>query len=318
MGCTFERRDAAWCAAAGVKLMVSVDGVGESHDRLRVRRGGGGSFAGVEHTVDHVLLPQGIRPDITTTISGANAQAAASVAQWAVVERGLPLNFNLYRTPLVGATRHDLQLEEQTIVQGLRDAFAVIERNMPDTAFLGGMLDRLNMQAHTHTCGVGQSYIVVGHTGEVSACQMHMGGGQGLDDHTDLLPLVASGPIPVIPLAAKSQCSTCAIRHRCAGGLPHRDVSCHGTLGRAEPQLRHLSQPGAGPRASLRALFVTEQPPASVAGNAELGHLIVSCWSFDSRTTGGRQGFSLVCPLFCVALSARRTAHVCCGARLTG
>ena len=142
------------------------------------------------------------------------------MAQWAVVERKLPLNFNLYRTPPPGTARKDLQLEEQAIVQGLRAAFALIERHMPDAPFLGGMLDRLNMQAHTHTCGAGQSYVVIGHTGEVSACQMLMGGGRRLDSHTDLIPLVAKGPIPVIPVDSRQGCSSCSIRHRCSGGCP--------------------------------------------------------------------------------------------------
>ena len=50
---------AAWCLAENVKLMISIDGVGAAHDRLRPWRNGAGSFAQVEHSVDELLLPRG-------------------------------------------------------------------------------------------------------------------------------------------------------------------------------------------------------------------------------------------------------------------
>ena len=122
-----------------------------------------------------MLLPRDLHPDITMTVTGVNAGEAAAVARWAIVERGLPLNFNLYRAGLLEKPHNELRLEEETIVAGLREAFALIEQHLPARPFLGSMLDRFNMQAHAHTCGAGQSYVVIGHTGTVDACQMHMG-----------------------------------------------------------------------------------------------------------------------------------------------
>jgi uncharacterized protein len=219
-GVHIKAEDADWCAANGVKLMISVDGVGAVHDRLRATRSGRGSFAAVAHTVDQVLLPRDLHPDITMTVTGVNAGEAAAVARWAIVERGLPLNFNLYRAGLLEKPHNELRLEEETIVAGLREAFALIEQHLPARPFLGSMLDRFNMQAHAHTCGAGQSYVVIGHTGTVDACQMHMGGGPQVTAETDLIPLVAAGPIPVLPVDARTSCASCAIRYRCSGGCP--------------------------------------------------------------------------------------------------
>lgn len=89
--------DADWLIEQGVKLMISLDGVGELHNRLRPQKGGGDTFDQVEYTIDQILLPRGVRPDVTMTVTRLNALGAAEVARWAMIDRGLPLSFNFYR-----------------------------------------------------------------------------------------------------------------------------------------------------------------------------------------------------------------------------
>ncbi len=122
-GTMLQPRDAAWCAAEDIKLMISLDGVGEVHDRLRPGRRGSSSFKQVEQTVDEILLPLNLRPDVTMTVTGANAQSAADVVKWAMLERHLPLSFNLYRANVMSVQHKELAWEEQTLIDGLLAAY---------------------------------------------------------------------------------------------------------------------------------------------------------------------------------------------------
>lgn len=219
-GTLLRPADAGWCRAEGVKIMVSLDGVGALHDQLRPWRKGGGSFAEIERTVDALLLPQGLHPDISMTVSGVNAQGAADVARWALVERGLPLSFNFYRATPLTAQRRELALEEAQIIQGLLAAYRVIEDHLPLTPFLDGLIDRGHLHAHSHTCGVGRSYLVVDHTGKINQCQMHLQEGRPLAADEDVLPLIAGGAIRNLPVDEKEGCRTCSFRYRCTGGCP--------------------------------------------------------------------------------------------------
>lgn len=219
-GTLLDENSAAWCLAAGVKLMVSLDGVGEVHNRLRPWRNGADSFAQVEHTVDNVLLPLGLRPDISMTVTRANAGGAAAVARWALIDRRLPLSFNLYRANSLTSTRRDLALEETEIVQGLLAAYRAIEEHLPAEPFLDGLIDRGHLHAHRHTCGVGRSYLVIDHNGSVSQCQMHLAHATPLPPAQELLPLVAAGTIRNLSVDEKEGCRSCSFRYRCTGGCP--------------------------------------------------------------------------------------------------
>jgi uncharacterized protein len=225
--------DADWLVENNIKVMVSVDGVGELHDRLRPNLGGGPSFANVQRTVDEVLLRRGLRPDVTMTVTRANAHGAAAVARWALIERGLPLSFNFYRQNLLSASRTDLALEERVIIEGLLAAYAVIESALPALPFFNGLLDRVQAEAHSHTCGVGQSYVVITHTGQLAQCQMHLDQPVNSESVGDLLPLVAAGPIRNLSVDEKEGCRECVYRYRCSGGCP---LETYRTTGRWDVQ----------------------------------------------------------------------------------
>lgn len=237
-GVSLRPDDADWLAENGVKVMVSVDGVGELHDRLRPNRGGGRSFAHVQRTVDDVLLPRGVRPDVTMTVTGVNAHGAAEVACWAMVERGLPLSFNFYRRNPLSASRADLRLEETAIIEGMLAAYAVIEQHLPTRHFFNGLLDRVQAEAHSHTCGVGQSYLVITHSGQLAQCQMQLDQPVSAGVHGDLLPLVASGPLRNLSVDEKSGCRECVYRYRCSGGCPLETFRATGRWDMQSPNCR--------------------------------------------------------------------------------
>lgn len=228
---------AQWLIDSGVKLMISLDGVGQSHDAQRPTRGGKGSFARIEHTVDNILLPAGVRPDISITITGRNAPVAVDAVAWAI-ERDLPFSLNFYRENLLSAKHEDMKLEESRIIEGMRKAYQVVEKYLPTRPFLGGLLDRVQVEAHTHTCGVGQSYLVFTHTGEIAQCQMHLGSSKAVLDTEDALRIVASGTIPIVSVDDKEGCRQCVWRYRCTGGCP---LETYRATGRFDVQSPHCN-----------------------------------------------------------------------------
>jgi uncharacterized protein len=194
---------AAWLAANGVRLMVSLDGVGAAHDAQRPQRQGGGSFEQVAAAIDGLLLPAGVRPAISMTLTRLNVHAAPELARWAVVERGLPLSFNFYRRPPGQAA--DLSAAPDELIAALRQAYRVIEARLPAEPLLGGLLDRVQLVAHARPCGAGDGYRVITPDGSPAPCHMLIGRAGRVDN-----PAVDE----------KAACGECAFRYRCAGGCP--------------------------------------------------------------------------------------------------
>lgn len=221
-GVRLRPEDAEWLAEHEVRVTISVDGVGQLHNELRPVKGrsDGNTFNAVEHTVDKVLRAHGILPHITMTVTGLNARGAADVARWAMIERGLTTSFSFYRPNLLSLSRADLAYEEQSLIDGMLAAYAAIESNLPLWPFLDGLLDRVKADAHLHTCGVGQNYLVITHTGALAQCQMHLSQPIQLHLNGDLLAATATGPLRNLPVNQKEGCRECSYRHLCAGGCP--------------------------------------------------------------------------------------------------
>ena len=218
--------------SVGLRLMISLDGLGSYHDNQRHFPDRRGSFDAVARAVD-LALAGSLVPDISIsiTVSGRNAGGLADVVDW-VLESDLPFSLNFYRENTCSAAHTDLRLEEDRIVEGMLAAYKVIESNLPRRSLLASLADRANLSApHLHTCSVGQSYLVFDTEGRVAPCQMAMT--QTLTDYNDPDPLatVRSNTIGLQnpKVDEKEECSECEWRYWCAGGCP---LQAHRATGR--------------------------------------------------------------------------------------
>jgi len=202
-------------------LMISLDGLGQYHDAHRPYAGGRGSFKDVSEAVD-LALANGLVPNISVTISSRTAYGLPEIMSW-ILERELPFSLNFYRENALSATHEDMRLDEEKIISGMLAAFKVIENDLPRRGFLGGIIDRANLStAHTHTCGVGQNYLVFDQNGQVAKCQMHIRK-PITDVHVaDPLAVIRADQIGVQNLSVeeKEGCKTCEWKHWCTGGCP--------------------------------------------------------------------------------------------------
>lgn len=214
----------------GLRLMISLDGMGQYHDSHRPYAGGRGSFADVADAVD-LALSNDLSPTISVTVSSRTAEGLPEIMAW-MLSRNLSFSLNFYRENELSASHEDMQLDEKKIIAGMLAAFKVIEENLPRRPFLGGIVDRANLSsAHTHTCGVGENYLVFDQNGQVAKCQMHIRKPVTDVHAADPLALIRADQIGIqnLPVLEKDGCKTCEWKHWCAGGCP---LTTHRATGR--------------------------------------------------------------------------------------
>lgn len=246
-----------------LRLMISLDGLGAYHDVHRRYAGGRGSFADVAEAVD-LALANGLTPNISVTVSSRTAEGLPDVMAW-ILERDLPFSLNFYRENTFSASHADLRLDEEKIIAGMLAAFKVIEENLPRRPFLGGIIDRANLSvSHTHTCGVGQDYLVFDQNGRVAKCQMHICKPITDVHAADPLAVVRADQIGIqnISVEEKEGCKTCAWKYWCAGGCPLETFRATGRYDVKSPNC-HIYQalfPAALRLEGLRLLKYQDDP----------------------------------------------------------
>jgi len=204
-----------------LRLMISLDGLGAYHDMHRRYAGGRGSFADVAEAID-LALANGLTPNISVTVSSRTAEGLPDVMAW-ILERDLPFSLNFYRENELSASHEDMRLDEEKIISGMLAAFKVIENNLPRRPFLGGIIDRANLSAsHTHTCGVGQNYLVFDQHGQVAKCQMQIRKPIANVNVADPLAVIRADQTGIqnISVEEKEGCKSCEWKYWCAGGCP--------------------------------------------------------------------------------------------------
>lgn len=202
----------------GLRLMISLDGLGDLHDSQRFYADGRGTFQDVVRGVE-LALHLGLVPDISVTVSGRNAHGLAELIPW-ILEHDLPFSLNFYRENEFSCSQTDLQLEEEQIIAGMLAVFKQIEHHLPRRSLLASLIDRANLTVpHLHTCGVGNSYMVFDHRGEISLCQMQRIPITSIYSKDPLENLrTTSLGIQNIPVDEKEGCKTCEWKYWCTGG----------------------------------------------------------------------------------------------------
>lgn len=207
--------------AAGLRLMISLDGLRKMHDCQRHYADGRGSFKEVSRAIDRAL-DGGIVPDISITVSGRNAAGLPETVAW-VLDRDLPFSLNFYRENAHSVAQRDLQWEEERLIEGMLEAYNVIEHDLPERSLLASLLDRANLAApHLRTCSAGQGYLVFDTQGRIAKCQMAMS--QPITSYQDPDPLgtirASTDGLQNLTVDEKSECAECEWRYWCGGGCP--------------------------------------------------------------------------------------------------
>lgn len=203
----------------GIRVMISLDGIGEHHDVQRPFVNGKPSFEHVERTIG-LLTEHGHAPHLSITVTNRNYAGLAGVVRFAL-ERGLTFSLNFFRDNDCAARFTDLQYEERAMIAALLEAFAVVEELLPRWSVLGSILDRGQLlEPRQRSCGVGQDYVVIDQRGRIAKCHMEI--------ERTIGDVVADDPLRVVrhdtrlvqnlPVEAKEGCRDCTWRYWCSGG----------------------------------------------------------------------------------------------------
>ncbi len=208
-----------WLRSAGIRVMISLDGVGSLHDAQRPTVNGKPSFALVERGISR-LIDRDHPPHLSVTITNRNAGGIADAVRFAL-DRDLTFSLNLFRDNDCATAFPDLRYEEETIISGLLGGFGVIEEFLPRWSVLGSILDRGQLlEQRQRSCGVGNDYVVIDQHGKVAKCHMEIEKTLGDVFSSDPLELVRRDKTTALNLLVdeKEGCRDCAWRYWCTGG----------------------------------------------------------------------------------------------------
>lgn len=216
-------------AQAGMQLMVSLDGGPATHDQVRARPDGGGTYASIASTVERALA-RGLRPDISITLTALNLEGAPEAVAFAL-EHELPFNLNFYREcrTVDPASRQcgenfpsPLRPTPDRLVEAVLRIFAVISAHPTYPLPLTGILDRTRLDApHRYPCSAGRDYLAIDTRGRMAACQMLLE--EPWADLTEDDPLAAvrqRGESIFAPVDERPECHACLWHTACSGGCP--------------------------------------------------------------------------------------------------
>jgi uncharacterized protein len=210
-------------AGQGMRLMVSLDGGPEAHDRVRGKVDGRSTHAVVTGTVDRAM-ERGLRPSISITLTEPSLDGAGDAVAFAL-QRQLPFNLNFFRecsSAGLGAGSSPLTPRPDRLLETMRGIFELIERYPAYPLALGAILDRTRLDVpHSHTCSAGQDYMVVDSQGGVTACQMLLDvpwTNLAEDDPLDAIRQRGQGLFASVE--EEQDCGRCPWRMACSGGCP--------------------------------------------------------------------------------------------------
>jgi len=110
-------------------LMISLDGLGETHDQQRPLAGGGSTSAKTKAAID-LAIAHDFWPVVSVTVTAQNAAGLADLVAWLLASerkskgdpnKSLKFSLNFYRENDCAGQQSDLQLEEDEIMTRIRN-----------------------------------------------------------------------------------------------------------------------------------------------------------------------------------------------------
>lgn len=221
----------------GVRLMISLDGIGKYHDRQRVFANGSGSFQHIQKTLLK-LQKAGIDPSISITITNESVRGLPNLTRFLLKRKLYNFSFNLYRENDCSKSNENLSLQTETIIKYIKKAYAVIEEYLPLRPYIGTLGDRTNLMfPHEYTCAAGRNYLVIDSSGNVSKCQMEMGIKVTSIYAKDPIKDIRTSPegIQALKVDEKVKCRSCMWKYFCCGGCPLLTHSTSGSYAAPSP-----------------------------------------------------------------------------------
>jgi uncharacterized protein len=230
-GTLLTPEDGAFFEEHGFAVTVSIDGLGEAHDRQRPFKGGRGSF---EQVIDRVktLLAMQRRMQVSArvTVTPANLDLPATLA--GLIELGFhsvgfsPMLASPTRRGQMGHEDLDVMLEQMTACGREFERRVSFGDRYPFANMVNAMREIHRGTHRPYPCGAGAGYFGVSADGELSACHRFV------NDATGTMGSVVGG-VDVDRQARwltdrhvhrQEPCRSCWARYLCGGGCHHEVI----------------------------------------------------------------------------------------------
>ncbi|MBI2628371.1 MAG: radical SAM protein [Candidatus Niyogibacteria bacterium] len=199
-------------------VSVSLDGLGEFHDKSRMFINGDGSFNSIEKNLN-LLIEQGIRPMTLTVVSENNLDGLPEFTKF-ILKKNLFFRYNLVINFGIGCL-------QEKLVRILKRCYKIIENYMDSHP--GYDFDRKHAFCNLMTsgpvfqgCNAGYGALTLNTDGSIYVCQTVLRDGKSCGtiwDKEDLLTVSMNQK--EYPLwIERPECDSCNIRFICAGGCP--------------------------------------------------------------------------------------------------
>jgi uncharacterized protein len=230
-GTLINPEDASFFEEYGFAVTVSVDGIGDTHDRLRPFRGGDGSYARIMARVKPLLDRQRrMQVSARVTVTPLNIELQETLDEL------IALGFHSVGfSPMLSAPMQQLELQQPDLMTML-DEMMACGRKFESETIAGHRYPFSNMtealrQIHrgTHrpySCGAGAGYFGVSADGGLFACHRFVDDEAGhLGDVKDGLRRdKRNGWLAERHVHRQEPCSKCWARYLCGGGCHHEVI----------------------------------------------------------------------------------------------
>jgi uncharacterized protein len=223
--------DASFLEEYGFAVTLSLDGVGQTHDRLRPFRGGGGTYQRAIARVTPLLDRQRrMQVSARVTVTPLNMQLAQTLDEF------IGLGFHSVGfSPVLNAPSKDLELQSgdlQTLLREMIDCGQTFEKQ----TIAGQRYPFANMtealrQIHRGThrpypCGAGAGYFGVSASGGLFACHRFVDNDAGRMGDVDagLDREKRQAWLADRHVHRQEPCSKCWARYLCGGGCHHEVI----------------------------------------------------------------------------------------------
>jgi len=238
-GVPISKRLAEEIKAEGLRVSISLDGLGKCHDQQRIFPDGRGSFKLVMRGIE-CLQAAGVSFSVSVTITKHNVSELAELTKY-LMDRKIIFSFNFFREN--PHADHSLAAGADELIAGLSKSYQVIQQHQYIAPHVNFLLDRTYIyNPRVATCGVARSYVTIKPNGDLTPCQMayeQVVANIAEQDWWDKVRATKLCGKSVAPsFADKPACHHCQFAPWCGGGCPLLAQQYSGSTTGANPYCR--------------------------------------------------------------------------------
>lgn len=227
-GTLLKEDDAAFFEEYGFAVTISLDGVGEQHDRLRPLKNGAGTYQQIIEKIRPLLaIQRRMQVSARVTVTPTNMDLAATLQEF--VDMGF---HSVGFSPLLRSSSGKGEMSKEDLdrmLQGMIECGLLFEqhvitgRRFPFLNMVNALKEIAKGTHRPYPCGAGAGYMGVSADGELSACHRFVNEPAGrMGDLTNgINPTLQNNWLSSRHVHNQAPCHQCWARYLCGGGCHH-------------------------------------------------------------------------------------------------